>query len=139
VTCTRLVDRLYDDDSRDALERGGEPPPDLSGHVEACASCRSEWLAALADAVAIPRSLAEAAPPQLSDRIRLEMRAQLAAAAVDWRSALSWSATAGIYAAAALRLADGSLPAAWCAAAFVTTALLTCAVKLTREGLGSAG
>ena len=69
MTCERLDDRIFDEDSRAALLGRGEMPEDVALHVAGCSACAQRWSQAVADAQRFSQELLLAPPPALRRRL----------------------------------------------------------------------
>lgn len=104
MTCSAFRDRLYDEDSRAALQAGTAVPRDLDSHMAGCGACGRALAEAAADLVTLPQGLRVSPPPHLRALLRWDAEVALSVPdrpLIDWRQAVSWSAAGGALAAAA--------------------------------------
>jgi hypothetical protein len=109
LSCTRFVERLYDEDCRRALETGAPAPPDVADHITLCTECRRAWEEAAGDVRTLPGLLTQPAPVALERRLRLRLAAPLGTVAREgWAQEAAWWIAVG---AAAALAAARTLPA----------------------------
>ncbi len=103
LSCTKFMERLYDEDCRRAMEHGAPPPPPMAEHASVCAECARAWEEAEEDARSLPDLLARPSPVALERSLRVRLAEPLSHAPLDLlQRALGWAA---VGAAAALTAA----------------------------------
>ncbi len=102
LSCTRFVERLYDEDCRRTMEAGTPAPPDMAEHIAACAECGREWEETGRDVRALPGLLIEPAPAALERHLRLRLAgASRPVTRLDWPQRAAWWCAVGAAAALA--------------------------------------
>lgn len=96
LSCTRFVERLYDEDCRRAMEAGIRAPRDVAEHLAACVECAREWDEAERDLRSLPGLLAATPPGSLERGIRLRLAGwQPTSPTLDWAWRTAWRASVG--------------------------------------------
>jgi hypothetical protein len=142
-TCDRCIERLYDEDVRQALATGQPLPADLRLHVDECVACRGAWADARTDIRLFGAALLEAAPANLERRVSRALdaarppRAQVPL--IDWTPAAVWAVTAAGVAVCGLVLAGAALPLLWQGSVVLTAAVAALSAEVTRQGFEAEG
>ena len=63
MTCEAFLDRLYDEDAREAQRGRGPVPTDMAGHMSACEECRAAFASAVADEAVLATALLDSPSP----------------------------------------------------------------------------
>ena len=140
--CERFVDRLYDEDARQACATGRPLPEDLRAHVGECVACRSVWTEARSDLRLLSEALLEVAPANLERRVSHALDARPMRAAtplIDWTPAAVWAVTAASVAACGLVLTDWALPLLWQGSIVLAAAVAALSAEVTRQGFEAEG
>ncbi len=93
LSCDAFGDRIYDEDSRRALQGAAKAPADVAEHMSACTGCARAWSEAGEDLRRLPALLLTPAPLALERRIRIGLAERTAAQPVfDWAQSSAWAA-----------------------------------------------
>ena len=110
MTCEAFLNRLYDDDAREAQRGGRAVPPDIAEHVAGCAGCRPVYESACADEAALGDALRMSPPPAWRAAVLRHAAQPPRSVWVPRIAAVNEAVTWGILAVAASHLLiDGSV------------------------------